>query len=1559
MHTKTWYHTGVYVGGDTVSRHLAEEYWRENLTADQAATMLLADTVLPDTVLRADGSRDPWQLTPAETRDAARALRGSLLRQEVYAQDGSTVADRPYQVSEHNYTVELLAPRGPNAHAVCLAHARETLTFHYERTFDPRVGHDIVLDVDGYGNVLHSVEIGYPRRTADPAPELTAADRAAMQAAQARLLMRCGENAYTNAVDIDGDTDAAHRIPQPAEFRSYEIVHLKPAANASAITNLFTFAELTAGIAAASDGGHDLAAEDVEATGATTSGPYRRLLTRSRNLYRADDLSASLASGQLEARGLPYLRLRLAATPSQLAARYQRGATDLLGGSAAALVAEGGYVVDGDGWWLPSGRIFYSPGVGDPHAAELAYATQHFFRPCRFTDPFGNLTTIGWDSGDLLSMSSRDPVGNETTVLTADYRMLKPAVVADPNGNRAAVAYDALGRVAGTAVMGKVTGADGDSLAGFDPDPDDTALTAYFADPSMHAAALVGDASTRLVYDLGAYQRSVSSPQPQPIVVATIARTRHVSDPQPTAYQHSLEYSDGLGRLIQRKSQAEPGPVIDGGPDVSPRWVGSGWRVFDNKGNPVRRYEPFFSATHLFEDARAVGVSPVLCYDPLGRVVASVHPDGSYEKTVVDGWAQTSWDRNDTVLLDPRTDADVDGYLARHFAALPPGWRTWYATASAGGTDVQDAAAKTVRHAGTPGVVHRDPLGRSVLAVAHLRDAGGDHMLCTRSVLDVQGNVLSMVDALGRVSRSAHFDAASRPAIAGSADAGVVYTLPDIAGKPIRVWDARGFITRMTYDGLRRTLRVYVSDGTTERLRERTVYGEVPLNAADNNLRTQVYHRYDGAGRTRFAAYDFVGNLTRTGLRLVTDHQRQADWSALETLTDTQLTTALAPGIDTTEEFVTLTNYDALRRPIAVTTADGSVTRPRYNEAALLDGVDVSARGGASSPIVTDINYTARGERASMVYGNGATTAYAYDPATFRLASVHTTRTAAGELQGLRYVYDPVGNVTTRHDDAQQTVFYAGAVVSPDLRLTYDPLYRIVNAGGREHIGQTASPAPDWDDAARSRRPLPGDGQAMRRYTDDYGYDWLGNLLTVTHHATGGNWSRTYAYQEPSALAPAEMCNRLTSTTVGATTETYAHDAHGNLTTTARLSTIGWDDRDRLHSADLGGGGTVYMSYAGDGTRARKVVERQNGSRQYEWIYLPGLDIYRQYDGSGTAVTLERQALHVRDGRRRLALVEVRTAGTDAGLAEVTRYQFADHLGSACLELDDSAAIISYEEYYPFGSTAYQAVRSATETPKRYRYTGRERDGETGFTYHQARYCMSWLGRWTAVDPAGIVDGLNPYVYVRNNPLRMTDPSGRDGEDENHTTSTQPTPRNNIQLVPRLTLDVPKDADLVNLWNASVIQGSGIISKDKQEWELSLQAIGSSQTGLTRQQFGGGLQNLSAALREQVGPLGLDVGAALNVQFLAQGSDMGNVYTRGMNIGPTLHYGIRSKRGLALAGYLTANAGAQATSGGNRTEAVAGSGLIGALLRAQSTGRIRLRAKPPVVQFGRAEPQPR
>jgi RHS repeat-associated protein len=181
----------------------------------------------------------------------------------------------------------------------------------------------------------------------------------------------------------------------------------------------------------------------------------------------------------------------------------------------------------------------------------------------------------------------------------------------------------------------------------------------------------------------------------------------------------------------------------------------------------------------------------------------------------------------------------------------------------------------------------------------------------------------------------------------------------------------------------------------------------------------------------------------------------------------------------------------------------------------------------------------------------------------------------------------------------------------------------------------------------------------------------------------------------------------------------------------------------------------------------RKVTESQAGARSHQRLYLGGFEIYRQYNGA--AVALERETLLIQDGQQTLALIETETRRNQAALANLqpaVRFQAGNHLGSVSLELDEQAAVITYEEYTPFGSTAYCAGRSAAEVSlKRYRYTGKERDDETGFTYHGARYYAAWLGRWSSPDPAGIKSDPNLFAYCANRPVHLLDPNGREPYD--------------------------------------------------------------------------------------------------------------------------------------------------------------------------------------------------
>ena len=670
----------------------------------------------------------------------------------MYALDGTEAEDRPYLVTEHNYTIELLQPAhqpgpdGPqNYHAVFLTHDRETVTAHYERALypvdgelraDPRITHDVVLAIDDYGNPLRSASAGYGRRLPDPA--LAPED----QAAQARLRLTYTDNGYTNAVERPD----AHRTPMPAQTRAFEVVGLAPAGR------LFGFAELRDGLAAISA---ELPFQDWDADPGRLAAPARRLISRTRCRT-----GATTCPGRCRRASLSRWRCRTGATARPSPKAWSPTCT--AAASTPATLRDG---------WLPAGgrerggcrpaRCSTPASDGDDPAAELDYARRHFFLPHRFTDPFGNTTTVSYDRYDLLSRQTRtrsatwSPPANAIRPMSSpldgnDYRVLAPRLVSDPNRNRAAVAFDTLGRVCGTAVMGKPEERLGDSLDGFDPDLAAAAVAAYFADPFGLGTRAARPGDHRVLYDLDAYRRSRGEPAPaRPGWRCWPARPMSAIW-RPGSGRGSSgrsSYSDGFGREIQRKGQAGARAGHDGGPDVEHRWIGSGWTVFNNKGKPVRAVRAVLHR-HPPVRVRARGrrqPGPVL---RPGRAASwpRVHPNHTYEKVVFDPWRQETWDVNDTVLLDPANDPDVGEFVRTVGCRASDYLPTWYdqrrrRSARPGGAGGRRPRPRV--HASTPAVAYTDALGRAFLTVAHnrfLRDGTPVQDVPHAQALDIQGN---------------------------------------------------------------------------------------------------------------------------------------------------------------------------------------------------------------------------------------------------------------------------------------------------------------------------------------------------------------------------------------------------------------------------------------------------------------------------------------------------------------------------------------------------------------------------------------------------------------------------------------------------------------------------------------------------------------------------------------------------------------------------------------------------------------------------------------------------
>jgi RHS repeat-associated protein len=1401
--TITWFHTGAFLDRE----HILSQFQQEYFEIDRFIEKTLPE---PDLTV--------FDLSAEEWREALRSCKGMMLRQEIYELDvdalerGEERRVKLFSTAFHNCQIQRLQPRGSNRHAVFLVTESEAITYHYELDLraelqpDPRIAHTLNLRMDEYGNVLESVAIAYPRSPLTPLnkggtgfkvplfkgdlggskttpesyPRITQYEDAnlpedavsAIQQVQKERHLIYTENHFTNDV-IETD---AYRLRLPCEVKTYELTGIEPTEGF-----YYTLEELRSTrieTAIPEIPYHVLPNGNI---------PQKRLVEWVRMLYFSADLQNSLPWGELNHLGLPYETYKLALTDEllteiltpdrlTLAVRQDLENADVSGYLSGVTLAARFPDLDTSGqYWIRSGIAGFAED-----------AAQHFYLPERYTDPFGNTTTLEYDARDLYIRSSRDAIGNTTTVDVFDYRVLAPRQLRDINNNLSEVLFDALGMPIAMAVLGKEN--EGDNLTGFDETllhPDAETLIRFFTEDYDEAEArrFLGNATTRYLYYFGEDTGGVTYNH-HPACAAGLVREIHVAEGGANSpLQAGFEYSDGMGTVLVKKVQAEP--ETEGEPL---RWIASGKTILNNKGKPVKQYEPYFSLHHRWDNEEAsqeVGVTPILYYDAAGRQVRAEMPDGSYSRVEFSPWLMATWDANDTVL--------------------EPG-NAWYARYASGTAEERQAARLAAIHANTPAVTHLDSLGREAVAIAHnkLQRDGviTEEKYLTYTKLDIEGKPLWIQDARGnRVMEYINRPGAERDFvpcydIAGnllfqhSMDGGNRWMLVDAAGKPFYAWDEgdRRFCTK--YDELHRPIGSFVKgadplDANREIQSEKIVYGDTPNNGLSDNQKTQLnlrgkpYQQFDSAGIVvnkgqnpltgEDEAFDFKGNLLRSTRQLIQDYKKAPDWSQ-------------TPALEA-EVFSSSTHYDALNRPMQLTTPDNSVMIPVFNEANLLDRVKVKLRGSQVETLfIKNIDYNAKGQRTLIEYGNDAAdravvkTEYRYDRETMRLIQLKTTRKNDGAvLQNLSYTYDPVGNITNIQDTAQQIIYFNREVVSPATQYQYDALYRLIQAAGREHIGQTANqpsetradlkPHYDFNDWTRRNLPHPNQGQAMRNYTEEYRYDPVGNILAMIHRANGNSWQRNYDCAIDN--------NRLLKTSLpGNRWGTYEYDVRGNMTRMPHLSVMEWNYKNELQATQRqvvngGTGEKTYYVYDAAGQRVRKVTELREGVRKDERLYLGGFEIYRAYDVANGTVKLERETLHVMDDKQQIALVETKTVTNpdDESPAQLIRFQFGNHLGSASLELDDKGNVISYEEYYPYGSTSYHAVdKSIKAAAKRYRYTGKERDEETGLYYHGARYYAPWLGRWISCDPIRLRGGMNLYSYVNNKPIVMYDPKGTDEE---------------------------------------------------------------------------------------------------------------------------------------------------------------------------------------------------
>ena len=366
--------------------------------------------------------------------------------------------------------------------------------------------------------------------------------------------------------------------------------------------------------------------------------------------------------------------------------------------------------------------------------------------------------------------------------------------------------------------------------------------------------------------------------------------------------------------------------------------------------------------------------------------------------------------------------------------------------------------------------------------------------------------------------------------------------------------------------------------------------------------------------------------------------------------------------------------------------------------------------------LASSISYDKRGNMLNLALGNGLTEKRSYDAGNL-ISSMIVPR-----VMRLNYLHDPAKNITAISDllQAERSKAYA-----------YDPLNRLASAKGPWGIESFAYDAngnrlsENINDASYAysyeRNRL--SGVSAERYVQNYQYDQSGNPIS--------DGALDYAYGQNNRLSSVSVYGRIMAQ--------YVYNAKGQ-----RVVKTSVRDRDGDWDRDDCEGRYTVFHYDLLGRLIEETSEK--GDLMTDYIYL---------------------------GRNPLAMVK------KEGCREETYFYHNDHLGAPQVMTDEKQMVVWTADLDPFGGNEPHYEMASMRDDGRggrikchedfhnritnnLRFPGQYFDKETGLNYNYFRYYDPRTGRYTQVDPIGLKGGMNPYVYVKNNPINRMDPFGLD-----------------------------------------------------------------------------------------------------------------------------------------------------------------------------------------------------
>lgn len=1113
-----------------------------------------------------------------------------------------------------------------------------------------------------------------------------------------QLILRAAATVTSYAVPVDGSAIEG----LPAQSAAYELAGLSPDSGGA-----FTFDKLLAQIETA------LQAPLLPEQPFSGSAPQARYQTIRRVQYLGPN--GPLPRGQVASPALAWRTFTATATPGMIAANFGARLTD-------AMIEGCGFDLADGFWWKPSNAARYA-------------ARDAFYQLVQSEDPFGNRATATYDSYSLMLVALTDALG-ATLRSTPDYQALAPAAIVSINGITQQALYDPLGELLVTSTWGAIHGkAEGDGDLGSYV----LRVPPSLADVVAHPELYLQDATEYFYRDPQGYAANRG-----PSASVHLARQTHLHDAdQSLPVIRSVVYFDGEGRILQTKSLIE-GAAVGAAAD---RWLASGRTVYDNKGNPVRAYLPTITDTFSYDAAPGL-LFDATSYDALGREIATLSAKGFTTKTEYAAWSESFFDADDTVKTSP--------YYLANIGNLDPAFALQRA-----------ALIKAAVFDNTPRIERFDPRRAIIQLDQYLTSSLDPAIRVLSRVLTLDGQARTIASADPRFSawNADHtdqrhnlvsaYDMDDAVQLETSCDAGTVRQFAAADGLPVYSWTAADRLVTRDYDALRRPATVRVDGSQTV---EAFRYGIDPAA----NLNGRLIEHRDQAGILTFSAYNIDGVAIAVAREVLSDIGAEADWRP-----------GASPRLD--PPIPIASSYTIDGRILTETGPDGSRASFGYFRPGWPATQSFTLKAGATVDVIAGVAYNARGQRESAILGNGTVGSWSYEESTGRMITAATTRTSDGKrLQDIDYVYDPVGNITEIVDNSVNDIVIGHDVVDPGCAFTCDSLYRLIESSGR----QSPAVGPDtYHDGFMGSAfvPLqashPNDTAKLVRYRELYRYDDSDNPLLLQHLTDGGvaDFSRRYLVSATSNHAvedtPSQRAQPVDS----------FYDAAGNMLALPFVRALHWSYRNTLSSAvviERADAASDQQSclYDSEGNRVAKLTDRlvNTATGAIDRTRTISFGHYRleqreTVDPGGGARLLERSLMVSLALQRDLQLT-VRsfdqTLDPDSP-APQWRYQYTTNLASIDLELDQAGQVVSYEEYFAYGGSAFVAGPDRIAVSgKIFRYCGKECDNLTSLYYYGARYYAPWMGRWISADPLGTADGLNLYCYAGANPVSYGDPDG-------------------------------------------------------------------------------------------------------------------------------------------------------------------------------------------------------